>query len=84
MFSIINATRQNDRVRWLAQTTIVPANTMELISKPGTKAQIWENFSLKKANDESGINDGNVYCRVSKESCCKKRKHFEPLFTSLS
>lgn len=44
------------------QTKIVPANTMELISKPGSKAQIWENFGLKKANDESGINDGIVYC----------------------
>lgn len=62
MFFIINATQQNGRVRWLAQTKIVPANTMELISKPGTKAQIWENFGLKKANDESGINDGIVYC----------------------
>ena len=44
--------------------TTMTANTAELVSKPGTKAQVWEYFGLKKAYDGSAIDDGNVYCRA--------------------
>jgi hypothetical protein len=34
---------------------------MELVTKPGTKAPVWEFFGLKKAEDRTGIDDGNVF-----------------------
>jgi hypothetical protein len=39
-------------------------STMELVTKPGTKAPVWEFFGLKKAEDGTGIDNGNVYCRA--------------------
>lgn len=45
----------------------------ELVSKPGTKAQVWEFFGLKKANDGSAIDDGNVYCRACRKKVVAKQ-----------
>ena len=52
--------------------TTTTANTAELVSKPGTKAQVWEYFGLKKADDGSAIDNGNVYCRACRRKVVAK------------
>uniref|UniRef100_A0A1X7VKS9 BED-type domain-containing protein n=1 Tax=Amphimedon queenslandica TaxID=400682 RepID=A0A1X7VKS9_AMPQE len=46
----------------------VTFNPVELIAKPNTKAQVWDYFGLKKADNGSTIDNGSAICRV----CHKK------------
>ena len=45
-----------------SQQTIAPA--AELITKPGTKAPVWEYFGLEKDKNRTVIDDGRVVCRA--------------------
>ncbi len=40
----------------------------ELVSKPGTKSEVWQYFGLAKGPDGKAVNDGAVYCKL----CAKK------------
>ena len=52
--------------------TTTMANTVEQVSKSGTKAQVWKYFRLKKADDGSAIDDGNLYCRACQKKVVTK------------
>ena len=43
----------------------------DLVSKPGTKSELWSYFGLKKGTDGKGIDNGDVFCRLCPEGSIK-------------